>query len=394
MGLLLLLVGIDVAAIIMAHCFFALPSLLYGKVYPALYLRHSEPDYAPTMSIFIPCKGADSGLKANVKAFLDLQDDRTRLFFVVEDQRDGAYAIIRELIQARPNAALVVAGLAASCGQKNHNLLRAIEAAGRCDDVYVFLDSITTLSRAQLRALVRPLSDPQITVSAGFRWDILKDGTLGERLRAFMIALQWAVLSCPLVSATWGGGTAIRRRDFESLGVGEYWARTVVDDMTLARLLRDRKRKRVFVPACVKETDSSVPTVRGAIGWFKRQALYLKFYLKLYWLCTIGLLVCCSVNFVSFPLLLAGSLMWPSRVLSLLAKVTGSFTVLMMLCCLATKRPADDRHGRLSWFLLSPLYVVLACWAYLIGVRTRVLYWRDTSYRLDRDGCVQEIIRH
>jgi cellulose synthase/poly-beta-1,6-N-acetylglucosamine synthase-like glycosyltransferase len=394
MGLLVVLVVLDVAAVVLAYCCFAVPALLYRTVYPALYLKRCDPDYAPTISIFIPCKGAGGDLKGHVEAFLALQDPKVRLFFVVESQQDSAYPVLRELIQDRQNADLVVAGLATSCGQKNHNLLRAIEAADRRDDVYVFLDSVTTITRAQLRDLVLPLSDPRITVCAGFRWDILKDRTLGERLRAFMIAMQWALMNCPFANATWGGGTAIRRQDFETMGVGQYWAKTVVDDMTVVRLLLDHKRGAVFVPTCVKEMPSNVATVKGAILWFKRQALYLKFYLRAYWLFTIGLLVCCSVNIVSFPFLLVGSMIWPGRGLGLLATVTGSFTLLMMICCLATKRPADDRHGRLSWFLLSPLYLVLACYAYLMGAWTRMLHWRDTSYRLDRQGCVREIIRH
>ncbi len=394
MGFVLLLVMLDIAALAMAYCCFGLPALFYRRAYPALCSRRCDADYAPTISVFIPCKGAADDLKSNVEAFLHLQETQVRLFFVVESKQDAAYPAIAKLIAGRQDVSLVVAGLASLCGQKNHNLLRAIEAAGHRDDVYVFLDSVTAITPAQLRDLVLPLSSPKVTVCAGFRWDVLKDGTLGERLRAFMVALQWALMNCPFVNATWGGGTAIRRRDFEAMGVAEYWAKTVVDDMTLARLLRDNKRKSVFVPTCVKEMDSNVATVKGAILWFKRQALYLKFYLRAYWLCTIGLLLCCSVNCLGFPILLACSMIWPGGILPRLAMVTGAFTLLMMVCCLATKRPADDRHGWLSWFLFSPLYLVFACYAYLMGVWTRVLHWRDASYRLDRHGCVQEIVRH
>lgn len=394
MGLVLLVVVFNAATLIAGFCLFAGPSLFYRRVFSSWYLGQGDPDYAPTISVFIPCKGAGTGLKGNVEAFLRLNDPKVRLFFVVESEQDPAYPIIRKLITDKPNTRLIVAGLATSCGQKNHNLLRAIEAAERRDEVYVFLDSVTTLTGAQLRDLVRPLSDPRNTVCAGFRWDILKDKTLGERARAFMIALQWALMNCPWVTATWGGGTAIRRDSFEALGVEDCWARTVVDDMTLARLLRDQRRRAVFVPTCVAEMTSSVAAVKGAVLWFKRQSLYLKFYLRSYWLCSVALLVVCSVNFVSFPFVLAGSLIWPSQVLTALAWVMGSFTLVMMLYCLAMKRTADDRHGRLSWLLLSPLYLVLACYANLLGMGTRVLHWREASYHLDRHGCVREIVRH
>ncbi len=394
LALTLLLVGIDAVTLVMLYCCFGLPALLYRRVYGALCLKQCDPDYAPTMSIFIPCKGADSGLKRSVETFLAQQDPKARLFFVVESEQDEAYPVIDRLVGGRDNVHLVVAGLATSCGQKNHNLLRAVEVAGARDDVYVFLDSVTTITQVQLRDLVTPLSDPRTTVCAGFRWDVLKKKTLGERLRAFMIAQQWAVLNCPFITATWGGATAIRRQDFESLGVGSFWQKTVVDDMALARLLRDHKRKAVFVPTCVKDMDSTIATVKGAVLWFKRQALYLKFYLRPYWLITIALLVSCSLNLLGFPILLACSMIWPGQHVALAAFTTGSFVLLFMACSLATKRPADDRHDRLSWVLFSPLYVMLACVAYLLGIGTRVLRWRGIAYRLDRRGYVREIVRH
>ena len=394
MGFVLLLVGIDIVAVVVAYGFFAIPALLYGRLYPSRYLKRYDPQYTPHTSVFVPFKGGAADLAAQVEAFLRLANERTRLFFLVESEQDAAWPVIRELVAEKANASLVVAGLATSCAQKNHNLLAGIEAAGHEDEVYVFLDSVTTFTPQQLHDLVMPLSDPKVTVSAGFRWDVLKTKTLGERLRAFMIALQWALMNCPCSNATWGGGTAIRRADFEALGVSDYWAKTAVDDMTMVRILLGAKRQRVFVPTCVKEMESNVPTIKGAVLWFKRQALYLKFYLRPYWLFTVALLTISSINVLGFPILLVCSMIWPARILNLLAFITGVFTLLMMICCQATKRPADDHYGRLLWFLLSPMYLVLSCCAYLMGAWTRVLHWRDVSYRLDRHGCVQEIIRH
>lgn len=394
MGFVLLLVAIDIVVAILAYSFFAIPSLLYGRLYPSMYLGRYDLEYAPSITVFVPCKGAGGDFTSRVQAFLRLTGEKTRVFFLVESEQDGAWPIIRDLVAEKQNAGLIVAGLATMCAQKNHNLLAGIEAAGKKDEVYVFLDSVTTFTPEQLHDLVVPLSDPKTTVSAGFRWDILKTRTLGERLRAFMIALQGALMHCPCANATWGGGTAIRRADFEALGVADYWAKTAVDDMTMVRILLDAKRKTVFVPTCVKEMESNVPTVKGAVLWFKRQALYLKFYLKLYWLFTVGLLTVSSINLLGFPFLLVSAMIWPARILKLLATITGVFSLLMMICCQATKRRTDDHHGWLSWFFLSPVYLVLSCCAYLMGAWTKVLYWSDVSYHLDRDGCVQEIVRH
>ena len=384
---------LDTVAIVVVYLFFGLPPILHTIRYRTFHRRQYDPDYSPSISLFVPCKGADDDLANDIGAFLLARYEKARLFFLVEDERDAAYPIIRDLIQGRHDVDLIVAGTAASCGQKNHNLLEGIKAAGRKDDVYVFLDSPTTITGPQLRDLVMPLSSPRVTVATGFRWNLLNKKTLGERLHAFMIGLQWALLNCPLFSGTWGGGTAIRRDDFESLGVPEYWARTVVDDMALVRLLQEHKKRSVLVPTCIKETISQITTVKGAILWFARQALYLKFYLRFYWLCTLGLLLCISVNFVALPCLLAGSLLYPGSEAPLLAAIAGIFAVCIMTACLLFKRPAEDGHGRLSWFLLSPLHLTLTCCAYLLGAFTCVLHWRNIAYHLDRQGYVRKIVR-
>jgi ceramide glucosyltransferase len=318
---------------------------------------------------------------------------RAKLFFIVESQNDPAYPVIQQFIQHTPHAHLVVAGLATSCGQKNHNLLQGIKTSGEQDDVYVFLDSSTTITNQQLQELALPLSDPTVTVAAGFRWTVLHKHTLGERLHAFMIGLQWSIMNCIFVQAVWGGATAIRRKDFENMGVRDYWAKTVVDDMTLQHILQKKKKQAVFVPTCVKETTNTLKDVKDSILWFKRQALYVKFYLKLYWLGTLGLLFCCSANIVCFPVLLIYSVIDPGDQIVLFTATTGIFNVFAMIYCLFLKRPANDNHSKLSWFLLSPLYLVLTCYACFLGIFTKVLHWKGISYHLDYYGHVKKIIR-
>jgi ceramide glucosyltransferase len=393
MSFLLLLIALDGIVVVAAYVLFAIPATLHGIMYRTFHLRRYDASYSPTISMFIPCKGAGDNLQDNVEAFLRGQYRKARLFFVVEDEQDAAYPIIKRLTEDREDATLIVAGRAESCGQKNHNLLQAIRAAERKDDIYVFLDSFMTITDEQLHDLVTPLSNPGVTVAVGFRWDILRLRTLGERLRAFMIALQWSLLGSSLVYTTWGGGTAIRREDFEKMGVAAYWGKTVVDDMALARLLRQQRRVSVLVPTCIKETASTFTTVSEAIIWFRRQALYVKFYLKPYWLMALGLLVCISANVVSLPLLFAWSLARPGRMIRLVTAVTGVSIAAIMVCCFLLKRPAADHHGRLSWVLLSPLFIVLSCWAYLLGVFVRVLHWRGIAYYLDRNGYVERVVR-
>jgi cellulose synthase/poly-beta-1,6-N-acetylglucosamine synthase-like glycosyltransferase len=367
---------------------------LYNTIYQRVYLKEYNKNYSPNIAIFIPCKGINDHFEENIRVFLQNRYHKAKLFFIVESQHDAAYPIIKRLIKNAQHTYLIVAGLAKSCGQKNHNLLQGIKVSEQKDDVYVFLDSFTTITNQQLRELVLPLSDPNVTVSVGFRWNMLNKNSLGERVHAFMIALQWSIMNNVFFQAVWGGATAIRRENFEKMGVPEYWAKTVVDDMTLVRILQKQRKKSVFVPTCIKETDNTITTIKGAILWFKRQVLYVKFYLRPYWLLAISILLCCSLNIVSFPFLFIYSLLYPGKKIFLFTAIKGIFTTLTMVYCLLLKRSADDHHSKLSWFLLSPLYLVLTGYACLLGVFTKVLRWRGISYHLDYHGYVKKIIRN
>ncbi len=395
MSWLLFFAIFDVTVLLAVYSF--LVSLkLYNTIYQRFYLKRYNKNYissSPNIAIFIPCKGVDKYFEDNLNTFLQSQYYKAKLFFIVETKHDPAYPVIKKFIKNVRNAHLVVAGFAKSCGQKNHNHLQGIKASGGQDDVYVFLDASITITERQLRDLVLPLSDSNVTVSVGFKWNILNKGTLGERLHAFMIALQWFALNCMFIPRVWGGATAIRREDFEKMGVREYWAKTVVDDMTLVKMLRKQRKKSVFVPTCVKETMNTFRNVKDSILWFKRQVLYLKFYLRLYWLLVLGLFLCCSANIISFPVLLLYSLVYPGKKIVLSTAITGMFNVLAMICCILIKRPANDNHSKLSWVLLSPLHLVLTGYACLLTIFPRVLSWRGIAYHLDYHGYVKKIIR-
>ena len=368
------------------------------KLYPLMFRSYAakrfQPGYAPRISMFIPCKGTDEFFEANIRTFMQQRYQNAKLFFIVESQHDAAYPILRKHVKHAPDAYVVVAGLTNFCGQKNYNLLQGIKASEECDDVYVFLDALTCLTAQQMQELVRPLSDPTITASVGFRWNILRKKTLGERLHAFMIGMQYSAMNCVFVNAVWGGATAIRREDFEKMGVRECWAKTVVDDMTLQRMIQRQRRSAVFVPTCVKETPHAIDTVRGALVWFTRQMLYVKYYLRPSWLALLALFTYAAANILALPILATFALLVPCKKAALFVGMKTAFVLLMMLCCRLLKRPTDDHHSGLSWGLLSPVYIVLTAWAAMLSMFTGVMRWRGIAYHLNRDGTVKKIVRH
>ena len=383
----------DMLGLFVAYVF-VISLRLYPRLYHRKYARHFRHDYAPRVSMFIPCKGVDEQFEGNLRAFLRNHYPKARLFFIVENQRDAAYPMLRKYLKNAANAHLVVAGLAKTCGQKNHNLLQGIKASEERADVYLFLDALTTLSTQQFCDLIRPLSHPKITAAVGFRWNILRKKTFGERLHAFMIGMQYSAMNCMFVNAVWGGATAIRREDFEKMGVRECWAKTVVDDMTLQRMIQRQRRRAVFVPTCVKETPHAIDTVRGALVWFTRQMLYVKYYLRPSWLALLALFAYAAANLLALPILATFALLVPGKKVALFVGMKAAFALALMLCCRLLKRPTDDHHRGLSWGLLSPVYIVLMAWASLLTLFTNVMRWRGIAYHLHRDGTVKKIVRH
>ncbi|MCP4399818.1 MAG: glycosyltransferase family 2 protein [bacterium] len=365
----------------------------YKSLYNKIYLKKYNSGYSPYVSVFIPCKGRDEHFERNIRHFLEARYRNAKVFFIVESMEDDAYPLIRKQIEQVPNTYLVVAGLSKYCGQKNYNLLQGIKASEERDDVYVFLDAHTTVNAEQLQDLLLPLSSSKVTAAVGFRWNILQKNTLGEKLHAFMVALQWGAMNCFWVQSIWGGATAIRREDFEKMGVREYWSKTVVDDMTLQQMIQQQRRKAVFVPSCVTETDYTIKDVKSAVLWFKRQILYVKFYLRPLWLGMLALFLYVGIHIIGLPLLLAYTAIYPSKKLILFSGMKGVFALLTMLFVRLLKRPADDNSSALSWFILSPIYLLLSAWAGFLGIFTKVFGWKEITYRLDYRGTVKEIQR-
>ncbi len=389
----LLIVAIPDIVVLLAAYTMVLSVKFYKKIYQTYYQNHYERGYAPYISLFVPCKGVDQHFERNIQDFLTNHYPRTKLFFIVDSLNDPAFSFLKEYVRNVPNAYVVVAGAAKSSGQKNHNLLQGIKVSEERDDVYVFLDVHTTITSQQLRELVQPLSNPSVTAAVGFRWNILQHNTFGEKLYAFMVALQWTAMNCFWVPSIWGGATAIKRETFEKMGVREYWSKTVVDDMTLQQMIMQQRRKAVFVPTCVKETDHTITHVADALAWFKRQTLYVKYYLRPFWIGMAGLLLYVSANIIGLPILLAYAVLYPSRKIVLFTSMKGAFVVFTMLYVRLIKRPSNDNSKAFSWFWLAPVYLLLSSWACLSGSFVNVLRWKGIAYHLDYHGVVTKIVR-
>ena len=253
--------------------------------YTKVLLPKFPPVKTPRCSIIIPCKGVPKNFGKNLEGFLELDYPAYEVLYVTETENDLAVPIIESIVGRHDNARLVIAGFSLSCAQKNHNLLAGVGQADE-SEVYIFADSDIRPGKSWLKELIRPLADPDIAVTSGFRWLHSTKGTLAEFTHAYANIFMYVLFCCASFIGgvgLWGGSMAIRRKDFVELGVAQKWGSAVVDDLCLSKLVTRKRLKGVIVPQCISSTDDLLLSVKAAILWFERQIMFLRVYYKPLW---------------------------------------------------------------------------------------------------------------
>ncbi len=378
-------------AIVLAlvHIVPSLMSLLYIHLGFHRYLRqHQGP--LPKVALFVPCKGLSPGLAQNLEALARQEYKHFNVTYISESVEDPANEAIEGVVRRYPHCRHVVAGLATCNGQKNHNLLKAIETDVG-SDVYAFCDSDVRPAPNWLSMLVGTLCSDDVAAATGTMWITPKQPKLGATLHSMMAAFQAMLLSIDPLRGVWGGGMAMRSQTFERLDVAKTWQHTVVDDVTVDRLLRDTKAAKRYDPRCLTVTQEAAASVREAIVWFTRQILYTKFYLRPLWLVALVAFVPSSLLMIAaLPLAIAGLFVGSLAPAGLICL---GFSLVSMLSNTTVKLICRDGQRALRWFLLAPLAEWLSTYCLVKTVFMRTLRWGDVAYRLDRAGRVVNLER-
>jgi len=225
------------------------------------------------VAIIMPCKGVDEKLRHTIDAFEQQTVRPARIVFTLESETDPAYQTLQEWTRGwrELNCSFVIAGIATDRGQKIHNLLAAVDALDDDIDTLVFVDSDAVPGVDWLAHLVAPLDDPDVGATTGYRW-YTAIGGLAAGMRTAWNAATLTTLADERRNFAWGGSTALRRADFESLGIHDAWRRALSDDLVLTRCLRMAGRRIRFVPqALVASTDRT--TLGGFLEFATRQMI-------------------------------------------------------------------------------------------------------------------------
>ncbi len=357
--------------------------------------RQPPPAAWPAVHLVVPCKGGGALMRRQLAALAAQSYRPLVLSFVTESEGDAAVPLIRALAAAHGHVRHLVAGLAHTGSQKIHNLLAAVAAAPPETEVFAFCDADIEPRPELLHNLVGALVGRGATVATGYRWLAPRRAGLGARLHAVLSGYLATLIAWPGSRVVWGGTWAIRRRDWERLGVAGYWRRRLSDDLSLQTLLERDRARREFVPTCVSRTGEAISRLPDLIDWFSRQVFYTRLYTPRWWavsvvgLIVLGAAVVAAV--VAVGLALAGG---PGGTAGPWAAAGG--TVLLLAVLITPALVAAPRRRLLTfpllwWVGLAPLTGAVALISALRSIFMRRVTWADITYTFNRDGTVRDV---
>jgi ceramide glucosyltransferase len=350
--------------------------------------------YAPVTAVICPCKGDEAGLEENLTGLTRFDYPNYEMFFSLATSLDPALKII-ERIQAasqRP-VHIVIAGPPKDCGEKVHNLRRAVEALPDKFEVFVFTDSDVRFSHGWLTKLVAPLEDSRIGATTAYRW-LIPSGGIGAGGLSSALASAWnaavaTLLGRPREKFCWGGGTAIRRENFSDLGVLEAWDGAVSDDWAMTRAIENSGKSIVFCPECMGATLHRW-TGSALLEFTNRQTLITRVYAPRRWLlgaaAHLGYSLTLIYAGVVMVIAMAGGDPWihlalMALVIPLLAAMKGALRTVAVKELLPEWKVRLDKWSWV-WPSLAPLVPFLFAWNFMASLATRRIRWRGIRYEL------------
>ncbi|MCE5269837.1 glycosyltransferase family 2 protein [bacterium] len=346
-------------------------------------------------AVIVPSRGLTQSVECNFATVLRQDWPAYEAYFVVEAESDPGAPVLKALCASNRNAHLVVAGQSSTCSQKIHNLLAGVAAAGEVD-LLAFADNDIPLPQDWLASLAAPLTDPRITVTTGF-WRIQSsDSSFAVQLQVFFNRLLYShflTVSSLAGSFLWGGSFAMRKVDFEALGVADRWAESVSDDMSLGRMLAAARRKSRLIPGFLMVSGETFASTSEAVRWFSRQVMNLKANFYNLWL--LGLTPLCLMLAGGYLVALLAVFRYFFSALSFWS-CGGLVTVLVLggeLVIAGCSGLPGTVEGR--WRLVARIHLFRFCFlaACLMTLGKKYIHWAGVGYRIDRQGRAVEIHR-
>ena len=350
--------------------------------------------YAPMAALICPCKGSEPGLEDNLMALTRFEYANYEIYFTLATSLDPALKVVEKVKAASAHPVhIVIAGPGENCGEKVHNLRRAVESLTENFEVIVFTDSDVRLPKGWLGKLIAPLQDPRIGATTAYRW-IIPSRTFGAGGFASAMASAWnasiaTMLGRPRENFCWGGGTAIRRSTFHDAGVLDAWDGAISDDFSLTHALEAAGKPIVFCPECLAATLHPW-TGTSLLEFTNRQILITRVYSPRRWAMGMAahLSYVVTLIYAVFVILaqMADGDPWMNLALvaflvPFLAVIKGVLRTIAVSEMLPEWKP---QLGQWSWVwtALAPVVPFLFAWNFINSLLSRRTRWRNVRYEL------------
>lgn len=246
-----------IASIAIASQLFFMLRILRNYRYAIRKAGKEHVHFRPRTLLTVPCKGVDSAFDKNIRSLFALDYDNFYLNFVVEDESDEAYNLLCRLKDELASTSkpievnVLVAGLAAGCSQKIHNLLHSCSNAPDDVEIFAFADSDACLRPNWLSHIVYPLRKDHQGAATGYRWFVPVENNLASLALSAVNAKVAQLLGATRFNQVWGGSMAIRRKTFYDVGLDTIWQKALSDDLCLSHAVKKAHKRIIFVPACL-----------------------------------------------------------------------------------------------------------------------------------------------
>jgi ceramide glucosyltransferase len=377
----------------------ALLSIRSGRRYQEFVegeiLGEADPDvppYQPPATLFLPVRGADHDLAANLRSLGRQDYPDYELVLVCRDAADPAVALAQHTLGT--DFRLVIAGPPPDdTGEKVHNLLQAVRQARPESEVFAFADSDGQVGGGWLGKLIQPLGTEGVGAATAFRWHFPEEGGFWPLLRSAWDATIAGSMRPDGKNFAWGGGMAIRREVFDSARVVEYWQGTVSDDYRLTQAIHDAGLELRFVPQAMVATTGTCSR-EEFLSWTTRQLTITKVYRANLWAAgLVAHVVYCGAMVAGVAACLLGDPIGLAAlvVTQLPGMSKGAMRGYVGRLMLPEREDWFDRHGWI-YFWLTPVATWVWLYAFLTSAATRTIRWRGYVYELpasDRTRLVQ-----
>jgi cellulose synthase/poly-beta-1,6-N-acetylglucosamine synthase-like glycosyltransferase len=256
--------------------------LIWAQRFTSLFppRRESTPSNRrmPRATVLLSIRGADPSLKHCLDGLLRQDYPKYAVRIIIDSPEDPAWEIVREMLEAHPDADVQVAHLEdrrQTCSLKLSALVQALGELDESCEVVALIDADVIPHRTWLRDLVAPLADPAVGATSGIRWYAPRHANPGTLVRHLWNATASVVMHA--VHIPWGGSLAFRSDVIRDSDLKGRWSRSLFEDTDIYHAVGDLGLRIRFVSAATMINPESTD-LPGCFRFIRRQLLNARLY--------------------------------------------------------------------------------------------------------------------